>query len=148
MQPIFSAYLPYTYRYEEFNDFERSICLNNSDGRYKNVLIITDVVNKGRMLSGLIKEKESLFFANVTQLHVVSLFYTGRVEKEKENGKEQKKKAPIMPVGLKDIKDKTIGYYSLVQLEVGDCPYKDEDVKDCTIYKDHICEVYKFYDEK
>lgn len=148
LEDIPYAYLPYTYRYEEFNDFERSICLNNSDGRYKNVLIITDVVNKGRMLSGLVKEKESLFFANVTQLHVVSLFYTGRVEKEKENGKEQKKKAPIMPVGLKDIKDKTIGYYSLVQLEVGDCPYKDEDVKDCTIYKDHICEVYKFYDEK
>ena len=148
LEDIPYAYLPYTYRYEEFNDFERSICLDNSDGRYKNVLIITDVVNKGRMLSGLIKDKGASFFANVTQIHVVSLFYTGRVKKEKENEKDEKKKAPIMPVGLEEIKDKTISYYSLVQLEVGDCPYKDEEVKDCTIYKDHICEVYKFYDEK
>lgn len=129
------TYLPYTYRYEDFNDFEKSICLKN-DGKYKNVLIITDVVNKGRMLKSLIEEKDATFFSKVEQITVVSLFYTGNYEERD------------MPVGLKEIENKKIEYYSLMQLEVGECPYGDDFENTCTIYKEHLCEVYKFYSEK
>lgn len=130
------TYLPYTDRYEEFNDFEKNVCLNNSDGRFKNVLIIADVVNRGRMLKSLIEEKSATFFSKVEQIYIVSLFYTGSYD-DKE-----------MPVGLKDIKDKTIKFYSLMQLEVGKCPYDDDFENTCTIFKEHLCEVYEFYSEK
>jgi hypothetical protein len=53
-----------------------------------------------------------------------------------------------MPVGLKEIENKKIEYYSLMQLEVGECPYGDDFENICTIYKEHLCEVYKFYSEK
>jgi orotate phosphoribosyltransferase len=143
LEDIPYAYLPYTYRYDEFNDFEKSVCLSNSDDKYKNVLIITDVVNKGRMLRNLITEKEEDFFADVEHIHVVSLFYTGQIE----NNRKQKNTKIIMPDGLKDI-TKKIEFYPLLQLEVGKCPYGDEEFEEqCTIYKNHLCEVYKFYNE-
>lgn len=130
------TYLPYTYRYDDFSEFEKSICFKNNDGKYKNVLIITDVVNKGRMLKNLIVEKDATFFNKVEQIHIVSLFYTGNYDDRK------------MPVGLKEIENKKIEYYSLMQLEVGECPYGDDFENICTIYKEHLCEVYKFYSEK
>lgn len=100
------------------------------------MLIITDVVNKGRMLKNLIVEKDAAFFNKVEQIHIVSLFYTGNYDDRK------------MPVGLKEIENKKIEYYSLMQLEVGECPYGDDFENICTIYKEHLCEVYKFYSEK
>lgn len=130
------TYLPYTYRYDDFNEFEKNICLKNGRGKYKNVLIITDVVNKGRMLKSLIEEKDATFFSKVEQIHIVSLFYTGNYSEKK------------MPVGLKEIENKKIEYFSLMQLEVGECPYGDDFENTCTIYKEHLCEVYKFYSEK
>lgn len=136
LEDIPYTYLPYTDRYEEFNAFEKNVCLNNSDGRYKNVLIIADVVNRGRMLKRLVEEKSAAFFSKVEQIHIVSLFYTG------DYGDKE------MPIGLKDIKDKTIKFYSLMQLEVGKCPYDDDFENTCTIFKEHLCEVYEFYSEK
>lgn len=130
------TFLPYTYRYDDFNEFEKNICLDNETGKYKKVLIITDVVNKGRMLKSLIEEKDAAFFSRVEQIHIVSLFYTGKYEDRE------------MPDGLKDIKDKTIGFYSLLQLEVGECPYDDAFKEKCIIYKEHLCDVYEFYSKK
>ena len=49
---------------------------------------------------------------------------------------------------LKEIRDKTIAFYPLMQLEVGECPYDDNFENNCTIYKQNLCEVYKFYSEK
>jgi uncharacterized protein YnzC (UPF0291/DUF896 family) len=149
LEDIPYAYLPYTYRYEEFNDFEKCVCLDNIDGRYKNVMIITDVVNKGRMLRSLIEEREAAFFANVVQIHVVSLFFTGQIKKENaEKDNDEQKEMPIIPDGLKEIKDKTIEFYPLIRLEVGVCPYDDTFKDSCTIYKEHLCEIYEFYSEK
>lgn len=136
LEDIPYTYLPYTYRYDDFNEFEKSICLKNKRGKYKNVLIITDVVNKGRMLKNLIEVKDAAFFSKVEQIHVISLFYTGNYDDRH------------MPVGLKEIENKKIEFYSLMQLEVGECPYGDDFENTCTIYKEHLCEVYKFYSEK
>ena len=132
------TYLPYTYRYDDYNEFEKRICIENGQGMYKNVLIVTDVVNRGWTLKNLIEEKDnnSAFFSEVEQINIISLFYTG-------NYKER-----YMPVGLKEIKDKIIKFYSLMQLEAGECPYGDDFENTCTIYKEHLCEVYKFYSEK
>lgn len=130
------TYLPYTYRYEDFNEFEKNICLKNGRGKYKNVLIITDVVNKGRMLKNLIEEKDKAFFNKVEKIIVVSLFYTGIYDDRN------------LPIGLKEIEGKKVEFYSLMQLEVGECPYDDNFENNCTIYKQNLCEVYKFYSEK
>lgn len=132
------TYLPYTYRYDDYNEFEKRICIENEQGMYKNVLIVTDVVNKGWTLKNLIEEKDnnSAFFSKVEQINIISLFYTG-------NYKERN-----MPVGLKEIKNKKIKFYSLMQLEAGGCPYGDDFEDTCNIYKNRLCEVYKFYSEK
>ena len=132
------TYMPYTYRYEDFIDCEKDICLDNNDGKYKNVLIITDVVNKGRTIKSLIEENEGAFFSQVKQICIISLFYTGD-----PNHKE-------MPRGLKEIIDKTLVFHSLVQLEVGECPYKDDTKykEECAVYKHQLCDVSLFYNEK
>ena len=126
------TYLPYTYRYDDSNEFEKNICLNNNRGKYKNVLIITDVVNKGRMLKNLIVENDNIFFKKVEQIIVVSLFYTGN-----NNYRN-------LPIGLEEIEGKKVEFYSLIQMEVGECPYDDNFENNCTIYKQNLCEVYKF----
>ena len=130
------TYLPYTYRYVDFNDFEKDICITNEDGKYKSVLVITDVVNKGRTLKNLIEEEESGFFENVENIQVVSLFYTGN------------QKDMMMPIGLRDINDKKIDFFSLMQLEVGECPYGDDFKEKCAIFEKELCEVYKFNSER
>lgn len=125
------TYLPYTYRYEDFNDFEKDIIIKKRRGKYMNVLVITDVVNKGSMLKNLIEEKEVEFFSKAERIHIVSLFYTG--EDDKRN----------MPEELEDITDKEIKFYFLIQMEAGKCPCKDDFEKTCAIYNQHLCEVYK-----
>lgn len=128
------TYLPYSYRYDEANKCERNICVSNEDKNIEHVLVITDVVHKGRTLRTLIEVKEVDFFKNIGTISVVSLFYTGG---EKKNG---------LPEGLSDMGNR-VKYYSLVDLEVGKCPYGDDYKQTCSNYNHRLCEVYKFYNE-
>lgn len=129
------TYLPYTYRYEEANQYEKNICLDNSSGVIKKVLIITDVVNKGSMIKNLITSMEKSFFDGVDDITIVSLFYTGEGLNDRN-----------IPRGLECI-EKNVRFCPMVHLEVVRCPYKDSDIEKCTNYKEHLCEVYKFYNE-
>ena len=128
------TYLPYSYRYDEANKCERNLCVSNEDKSIKQVLVITDVVHKGRTLRTLFEERESVFFKNIDEINVVSLFYTGG------------NKRGDLPEGLADMRDR-VRFLSLVDLEVGKCPYDDDYRSECSNYNHRLCEVYKFYNE-
>ncbi|MBQ3749725.1 MAG: metallophosphoesterase [Bacteroidales bacterium] len=128
------TYLPYSYRYDEANKCERNMCVSNEDKSIKQVLVITDVVHKGRTLRTLFEERESVFFKNINVINVVSLFYTGS------------EKRSNLPEGLADMGDR-VRFLSLVDLEVGKCPYGDNYKLVCSNYNHRLCEVYKFYNE-
>lgn len=127
------TYLPYSYRYEEANACEKNMCIDNKKGKYKNVLVITDVVHYGQSLRSLFEEKERVFFNNVKQISVLSIFYTGQL------------KDPC-PIGFSGMGDK-VKFYSLMNLEVGRCPHGDNYRDTCSNYKNRLCEVFKFYNE-
>lgn len=139
--PLFSSnrpytYLPYTYRYNEANDCEKSMCVTNG-GRYKKILVVTDVVHQGRMLRNLFEEKEKVFFAEVEQINILSLFYTGKEDDILDD----------LPEGLRELKGK-VKFYALMELKVGKCPYQQDYANKCANYEHRLCEVYKFYNEK
>src|SRR5690606_33319030 len=69
------SYLPYSYRYQDHAVYEKNIHLENN-GKYSNILVITDVINNGKTVERLIAA-ETDFFKDVKSIHVVSLFYTG-----------------------------------------------------------------------
>lgn len=128
------TYLPYSYRYEEANDCEKNMCISNN-GNYKNVLVVTDVVHQGRMLRSIIEDKEKDFFDKVERINILTLFYTGE------------KNICNTPEGLHGINGK-IYFYSLMNLEVGKCPYGHDYVEKCANYNHRLCEVFKFYNER
>lgn len=128
------TYLPYSYRYDEANKCERNMCVSNEDNSIKQVLVITDVVHKGRTLRNLFEERESDFFKNIDVINVVSLFYTGGDKKGN------------LPEGLADMVDR-VRFLSLMDLEVGKCSYGDDYKLVCSNYNHKLCEVYKFYNE-
>lgn len=125
------SFMPYTFRYDEANEYEKEICFKN-DNIFKHVLIITDVVFSGNMLENLVKDKASNFFEKVDTISIISLFYSGN------NINDQ-------PEGLIKITDKNINFYPLAQLEVERCSFGDDFKQNCVIYKEHLCDVYKFY---
>lgn len=127
------SYLPYSYRYDEANDCEKNMCVSN-DGSYKKVLVVTDVVNQGRMLRSIFEDKEKGFFDKVEQINILSLFYTGG------------KKIGDKPEGLCEMKAK-VNFYALMDLEVGKCPYGYDFAEKCSNYNHRLCEVFKFYNE-
>lgn len=136
--PLFGSgcpytYLPYSYRYDEANDCEKNMCVSN-DGRYKKVLVLTDVVHQGRMLRSILEDKEKDFFSKVEQINILSLFYTGG------------KKIGDMPEGLHEMQEK-VKYYALMNMEVGKCPYGNDYAEKCANYNHRLCEVFKFYNE-
>ena len=110
------------------------MCVSNEDNSIKQVLVITDVVHKGRTLRNLFEERESDFFKNIDVINVVSLFYTGGDKKGN------------LPEGLADMVDR-VRFLSLMDLEVGKCPYGDDYKLVCSNYNHKLCEVYKFYNE-
>lgn len=129
------TYLPYPYRYEEANDCEKSLCVENKDGKYKKVLVLTDVVHQGRTLKSLFEEKESVFFKKVIQINVLSLFFTGGI------------RLKGLPKGLSEMRDK-VRYFSLMDIDVGKCPFGDDYRTSCFNYVHRLCEVFKFYNEQ
>lgn len=129
------TYFPYSYRSNDHNQFENSLDFNNSDGNYKNVIIVTDVVNGANTIKKFIQEREKEFFNNVEKITLISLFYTGDKELNYDilNGNTFK----------------NIEFYSVKHIKVEKCPYEDHDYKDqCIILKDKLNCVHKFYNDK
>lgn len=138
------SFLPYSYRYDEHNLYEKKLNYTNN-GSYKTVLIITDVVNEGRTLRKLINKREKEFFAKVENIIVVSLFYAGNetsnsvnVLNRIENNTFDKENDHI---------ENRIKYYYVLDLQVEKCPNSNNFRNECVIYKEKLCTVYCFYDE-
>ncbi len=141
------TFLPYSYRYDEHNSFEKELNFTNN-GQFKNVLIISDVVHDGRTLRKLINKRESEFFAQVEKIIVISLFYTGdnsiggssllnvqKLNSESENI---------------DHIEHRIEYYHVLNMRVEECPYKfNSDFRnECLVVREGLDCVHKFYDEE
>ncbi len=143
--------LPYSYRYDEHNDFEKKLYFKNEDRKYKNVLIITDVVNDGRTIRKLMKKdnREKVFFDNVEKVTVISLFYSGDRELNLDVLNTKEKDFPKDYDWENDYKDvDNIEYYTVSKLKVEKCPYNNSNYKtECLIYKDKLDCVHLFYDE-
>lgn len=140
------TFLPYSYRWEDHNEFENKLNFKNEDKKFKNVLLITDVVNDGRTIRKLIgkESREKKFFDNVEKIVVVSLFYTGQqiINKDILNydklPKEQRKGDEIV---------NNIEFYTIKHLKVEKCPYDENYKEECFILKDNLHCVHKFYTE-
>jgi len=138
------SYLPYSYRYDEHNNYEKKLNFEN-DGKYKNILIVTDVVNEGRTLRKLIDKREKEFFKDVEKIYVVSLFYTGQCEpisvKILNTNQENCDK-------INDHIEDRIEYYFALNLRVEKCPYGENFREKCMIYKNDLGTVHLFYDDE
>ncbi|MGV1011354.1 MAG: metallophosphoesterase [Flavobacterium sp.] len=139
------SFLPYSYRYDEHNEFEQKLNFVNN-GSYKNILIITDVVNDGRTIRKLIGKREELFFKDVENIYVISLFYTGD-EKEIHSGILNHSNIKKFDSENDEIIN-NIEFYSVLNIKVEKCPYGKEFESECLIYKDGLDCVHLFYDEK
>lgn len=141
------SFLPYSYRYDDHNKFEQDLCFENN-GKYKNILIITDVVNDGRTIRKLIQKREKEFFEKVERIYVVSLFYTGDEIKPNStilNLSESK----IVENKIKgDHPENRIEYFYILNLKVQKCPYGENYRDECIIVKENLGCVYRFYDEE
>lgn len=138
--------LPYSYRYEDHHEYEKKLNYQNTDGNYKNVLLITDVVNDGRTIRNLIAEKEKEFFHRVEKVTVISLFYTGHQEIDIDILNYNK--LPKEYDRKKDHKVNNIDFYTIKSLRVEKCPYKSDFRNKCFIYRDDLSDVHRFYDER
>lgn len=141
------TYLPYSYRWDDYNEFENKLHFENDGKEYKQVILITDVVNDGRTIRKLVgkTEREKEFFDNVDKIIVISLFYTGQevlnydilnYNMLSEKGKEG------------DEVVNNIEYYTVQQLKIEKCPYGDNYKTECFILKDNLHCIHKFYTEK
>lgn len=141
------TYLPYSYRWLDHNDFENKLNFENSDKRFKQVILITDVVNDGRTIRKLVgkETREKKFFDNVEKIIVVSLFYTGHKEVNANIlnydtlTKEEQKGDEVI---------NNIEYYTIQHLKIEKCPYGENYRDECFILKDNLHCVHKFYTEK
>ncbi len=137
--------LPYSYRYEDHHDYENKLNYDNSEGKYKTVIIITDVVNDGRTIRKLIDEREGVFFQKVEKIIVLSLFYTGH--EEINNDILNYDNLPKTYDLENDYKVNKIEYYTIKSLRVEKCPYGNNYKEECFIYKDGLSCVHTFYAE-
>ncbi|AZI69768.1 metallophosphoesterase [Cloacibacterium normanense] len=141
------TYLPYSYRWEDHNDFENKLNFDNSKGKYRQVLLITDVVNDGRTIRKLVgkETREKKFFERVEKIIVVSLFYTGHKDVNINilnfDNLEEKDK-----IGDEIVNN--IEFYTIKQLRIEKCPYGDDYKEKCFIMYDNLHCVHKFYSEK
>lgn len=138
--------LPYSYRYNDHHHYEKKLNYENVDGKFKTVMIITDVVNDGRTIRKLIDKREKPFFDKVEKVIVLSLFYTGQ-----ENINIDILNYNKLPKGYdfeNDHEINKIEYYTVKSLRVEKCPYGKNYREECFIYKDQLSCVNLFYDEK
>jgi orotate phosphoribosyltransferase len=137
--------LPYSYRYNDHHDYEKKLNYENKDGRFKTVIIITDVVNDGRTLRKLIDKREHAFFEKVERIVVLSLFYTGHQEINTDILNFNR-----LPMDFdleNDFEVNKIDFYTVKSLRVEKCPYGKNYKDECFIYKDDLSCVHLFYDE-
>ncbi|GAB3417286.1 metallophosphoesterase [Niabella aquatica] len=141
------SFLPYSYRYEEHHKFEKELNFGNDDGKFQNVLIITDVVNDGRTIRKLIKKRHGDFFSNVKNVFVVSLFYTGQesINKNILNFNYLSNQPWFDKENDEEVNN--ITFYTIKTLKVEKCPYGKDFRQQCFIYKDSLSCVNLFYDE-
>lgn len=137
--------LPYSYRYKESHTYEIKLNFDNKEGKYKSVMLITDVVNDGRTIRQLIANNEKDFFEKVDKVIVISLFYTGHEEIHTEI--LNYKNLPSDYDTSKDYDINNIEFYAVKSLRVEKCPYKDNYKEKCFIYKDDLSCVNLFYEE-
>jgi orotate phosphoribosyltransferase len=143
------AFLPYSYRHDEHHHYENELNYDNSNKKFRNVLIITDVVNDGRTIRKLLKKRKTLntFFENVDKVYVISLFYTG--ESKLNNNIlnfDFVKTLPNYDIE-NDEKVNNIEFYTVKSLKVEKCPYGADFRETCLIVKDKLGCVNLFYDE-
>ncbi|RZJ76934.1 MAG: hypothetical protein EOO45_00510 [Flavobacterium sp.] len=137
--------LPYSYRYNDHHAYEKKLNFDNVNGAYNKVIIITDVVNDGRTIRKLIDIHEKAFFTNVSEVIVVSLFYTGH-----ENINIDILNYDRLPETYNresDYNVNKISFYTVKSLKVEKCPYGENYKSECFIYKDELSCVHLFYDE-
>lgn len=149
------TFLPYSYRYDDHSDYEKQLNFENN-GKYKSVLIITDVVHDGRTIRKLIhkirKEDKTVdFFKTVDKVIVISLFYTGHLPLDKSkhfdllNKREKDENFDHENDHLED----RIQFHFVSHIKVDECPYNKNNYKtDCIIVREGIGCVHKFYTEK
>lgn len=141
------AFLPYSYRHDEHHIYENEINFNNDKKSFKNVLIITDVVNDGRTIRKLIKKRQNSFFLNVEKVYVVSLFYTGESKlNDQILNFDYVKEIPSYDTE-NDEKVNNIEFYTVKSLKVEKCPYGKDFRDTCLIVKDKLDCINLFYDE-
>jgi len=138
--------LPYSYRYNDHNEYEKRLNYDNVDGKFKRVLFITDVVNDGRTIRKLIHEREKKFFISVEKIIVVSLFYSGHQKVNTDILNYSK--LPKEYDKENDYEVDNIEFYTVKSLRVEKCPYGKNYKEECFIYKDELSCVHLFYDEK
>src|SRR5690606_8974387 len=141
------SFLPYSYRHHEHHKFETELNFENDSFDFKNVLIITDVVNDGRTIRKLIKKRQEQFFNNVEKIYVISLFYTGEsVLNNNILNFDFIKNTPDYDLGS-DEEVNNIEFYTVKSLKVEKCPYGSDFRETCLIVKDGLGCVNLFYDE-
>jgi len=139
------SFLPYSYRYDEHNDYEKQLNYTN-DGNYKSVLIITDVVNDGRTIRKLIHKRDPDFFKSVERIIVISLFYTG----DKSPMDIQILNNSDNQFNIEDDhKEERINYYFVLDMKVEKCPYPGKNYRnECLVIRENLGCVHNFYDEE
>lgn len=141
------AFLPYSYRHDEHHDHENELNFDNGAKKYKNVLIITDVVNDGRTIRKLINKRQKTFFNNVDKIYVISLFYTGEsVLNFDILNYDLIKRIPNYDIE-NDEEVNNIEFYTVKSLKVEKCPYGKDFRESCLIVKDNLGCVNMFYDD-
>ncbi|WP_405252580.1 metallophosphoesterase [Dokdonia sp. Asnod3-C12] len=141
------AFLPYSYRHDEHHKYENELNFNNESNHYKNILIITDVVNDGRTIRKLIRKRQNDFFKNVDKVYVVSLFYTGEsILNNNILNYDFINTIPNYDIE-KDEEVNNIEFYTVKSLKVEKCPYGDDFRETCLIVKDGLGCINLFYDE-
>jgi orotate phosphoribosyltransferase/3',5'-cyclic AMP phosphodiesterase CpdA len=149
------SFLPYSYRYDDHSDYEKQLNFENN-GKYKSVLIITDVVHDGRTIRKLIhkkrkEDKTADFFKTVDKVIVISLFYTGHLPLDTSdhfdllNKREEDEYFDHENDHLED----RIQFHFVSHIKVDECPYNKDNYKtDCIIVREGLGCVHKFYTEK
>lgn len=142
------SFLPYSYRHDEHHFTETNLNFNNSNGDFKKVLIITDVVNDGRTIRKLVNKRQKEFFINVEKIYVISLFYTGETLINHDILNFNMINNTSSYDFASDEEVNNIEFYTVKSLKVEKCPYGNNFREECLIYKDELSCVNLFYDEK
>jgi orotate phosphoribosyltransferase len=149
------SFLPYSYRYDDHSKFEKQLNFEN-EGKFKSVVIITDVVHDGRTIRKLIHKKRddditANFFLGVEKITVISLFYTGKLPDSKDQYHDQLNKYDEDENFDKenDHLEDRIEFHFVSHIRVEECPYNKNNYKsDCIIVKEGLGCIHKFYTEK